>query len=167
MDESLIATALQLKKVLKPLIEKNAFSYGLDPSWFPAIITQESRWNLLAVRYEPNYAYLYRPEQFTSGFNSMATEVNTQKTSWGLGQIMGALAREQGHTGLMAELLIPDINIKHMAIRLAGLKKRSTEADFIFAGYNGGPGAMHKLANGQFPNQQYVDGVRKYLVKAV
>lgn len=160
-------TPTELARSLDSAIRSMSAAHDLDPRWIPAIIWQESAWKSLAVRYEANYSYLFHPERFTSPLISLSTEVNTQKTSWGLGQIMGALAREQGHKGFMAELLIPEINIKHMAIRLAELKKRTSLPDYIFAGYNGGIGAMRKQASGLFINQKYVTQVNRFLVKEV
>lgn len=159
--------AVDLRNYLEPVISQISKSYMVDPRWIKAIITQESQWKMFAVRYESGYPYLFHTEDFASGLISLATEVNTQKTSWGLGQIMGALAREQGHKGLMAELLIPEINIKHMAIRLAELKRRSPDPLHIFAGYNGGIGAMRKQASGLFTNQKYVTSVQGYMSKLV
>lgn len=161
-DDASIAPS-ELRVLLNPTIEKMASLYQVDPRWIKAIITQESQWHPFAVRYESGYTYLFQPERFVSGLNSIATEVNTQKMSFGLGQVMGALAREQGHRGLMCELLVPEVNIRHMAIRLLALKRKVNEPEYIFAGYNGGYGAMRKQASGQFKNQAYVTAVQKYM----
>jgi hypothetical protein len=154
-----------VKISMEGLIEEVAKEYDLDPNWISAIITKESGWNIFAVRYEPNYPYLYRPEKFVGPLISPATEMATQKMSFGLGQVMGAVYREQQGKGFIAELFIPEINIKHMAIKLAELKRRVGVAEYVFAGYNGGPGAMQKLASGLFRNQRYVTDVLGYLDK--
>jgi soluble lytic murein transglycosylase-like protein len=156
-----------LKKVLEPTIIVVAHLYHVDPNWIKAIISKESEWNCFAVRYETECNILYQPAKFSSSQISLNTEVNTQKTSWGLGQVMGSLAREQGLTGFMAQLIIPEINLKHIAMRLADLKKRSSDPAYLFAGYNGGPGAMRKTANGLFKNQDYVNSTQKYLSQLV
>lgn len=138
--------------------------YQIDMRWVKAIITTESNWNQYAVRYEPNYPYILTPSKFTSPDISLSTELATQKMSWGLGQIMGGLAREQGHTGLMAELINPETNIKHLCIRLSHLKKISENEDDIFSMYNGGPGELNQKVNGIYFNQTYVDKVKANLV---
>lgn len=153
----------KVKEYLNPLIDKIAEIHYVDVAWIKAIISQESAWNPFAVRFESAYPYLYHPEIFISPFITMATEINTQKTSWGLGQIMGALYREQGGNGFIPELLIPEVNLRHIAIRLAELKRKSQDPLYVFAGYNGGFGAMRKQANGLFPNQKYVTSVASYL----
>lgn len=138
--------------------------YQIDPKWVKAIITTESNWNQYAVRYEANYSYIFNPSRFTNTEISMSTEIATQKMSWGLCQIMGGLAREQGHTGLMAELVNPDVNIKHLCVRLCHLKKISENEDDIFSMYNGGPGELNQKVNGIYFNQTYVDKVKANLI---
>lgn len=153
-----------IDKTILPLIEKYASIYQIDIEWIQAIILTESSGDTYAMRYEGSYPYLFNAEACAKKANvSLATEIATQKISWGLGQVMGALAREQGHTRAMGELLIPDVNIKHMCIRLQTLKRRSEIADDVFAGYNGGPGAMRLIAEHKYANQHYVDKVNKNL----
>lgn len=146
-------------------IKQATTKYNVDPAIVKAIITQESAWQMFALRYEPNYRYLFQPEIYAkSAFISISTEVNTQKMSWGLGQIMGGLAREQGHKGLMGELFIPQNNINHICIRIAALKKKCDSPEEIFACYNGGLDAL-KLVNGKFRNDGYVGSAMGHLIK--
>lgn len=148
----------------KEEIQKYSTKYKIDPAIIKAIIMQESAWQRFATRYESTYRWLYNPESFRSGWISLATEVNAQKTSWGLGQIMGALAREQGHKGFLGELLSPATNIKHICIRVAYLEKKCNSTEEIFSAYNGGLGAIHK-ANGRFKNESYVGSAMSHLIK--
>lgn len=146
------------------LIETSAKRFQVDPLWIRSIIQQESQGNTYALRYEPKYPYLFQPKVFAQhALISQATEETSQRFSWGLGQIMGALAREQGHTGFMGELFIPETNLKHLCIRINDLKIISREKDDIFSMYNGGPGALKRKVNGAYPNQAYVDSVNRYL----
>ncbi len=148
---------------LKITVLKIATDYKLDPNWVYAIILQESAGKHYHIRYEPKYKYLFRPEFYAKKLGiSLATEVASQMTSWGVGQIMGALAREQLHGGLMAELIQWELNIKHICIRITALMRISINKDDIFAMYNGGPGILAKSQKGYF-NQEYVDGVNRYL----
>lgn len=74
-------------------------------------ILVESGGNPFAIRYEPDYPYLWdvlkdgpwtpaeAPFPSYGGCSSL-TELTAQKTSWGLLQVMGAVARERGYTGI-------------------------------------------------------------------
>lgn len=155
-----------IPKELKPMIEKYAKAYGIDPNWVSAIISKESSWDILAIRYEAQYPYLYNVKTWAKKSRvSEATEETSQKISWGLGQIMGALAREQGLIGPIPSLLHPEVNIEHVCIRLKRLKELSSDRDDVFAAYNGGPGAIKKMASGLYVEkiQKYVDGVNAFL----
>lgn len=137
--------------------------YGIDPKWFQAIISQESNWDICALRYESGYQWLYDTEECAKRSKvTLATEIACQKMSWGLGQIMGALAREQGLMGSLVMMIQPEINIEHMGIRLKHLKNLSQEPSDVFAMYNGGPSARRKN-NGVYLNQSYVDKVMEKL----
>lgn len=150
---------------LEAIIQKTCKTYQVDPNWLKAIVSTESSWNQYAIRYETSYQFLYQPERFAKlACVTLATEIATQKMSWGLGQLMGGLAREQGHTGMLSELIKPEVNIKHMCIRIDHLKKISQEPQDVFSMYNGGPGAIHK-SNGVYLNQAYVERVMGYLGK--
>lgn len=150
---------------MEDLIQKLSKDFSIEPKWIKAIITQESAWNPYAIRFEPNYIYLFKPEIFAkkAGF-TLDTETISQKISWGLGQIMGALAREQGFKGAMPELLKPEINILHICIRLKNLKVKFSKAEDVFAAYNGGFGAVKKI-NDEYKNQKYVDSILYNLQK--
>lgn len=146
------------------IIQTTAKKFLLDPLWIKAIIQQESQGNVCALRFEPLFPYLFQPKIFAQhSLISQVTEEMTQKMSWGLGQIMGSLARQQGHSGFMGELFQPELNIKHICIRLVDLRGISKEKDDIFAMYNGGPGAYKRKTNGVYPNQSYVDLVNSHL----
>jgi hypothetical protein len=150
---------------LTNLVDTIAKAQGVQPAWVKAIISQESGWNSYALRYEVNYRWLHQPEIYAKHpLISISTEIISQKMSWGLGQIMGALAREQGHPGLMPELLKPEVNIQHICTRIKTLRNISTEVLDIFAMYNGGPGAVKKTL-GKYSNQAYVDSASSYLQK--
>lgn len=148
---------------IKQIVLKVSQSYGVDPHWVMAIILQESAGNRYQIRYEPRYRYLFHPDLFSKKLRvTLETETQSQKISWGVGQVMGALAREQGHMGLMAELIDHELNIKHVCMRLKNLRKYSNEKDDLFSMYNGGPGSLQK-SQGAYLNQSYVDSVNQKL----
>lgn len=145
------------------LCKKHGAEFAVDPLWIQAIIQQESAWNEYAIRYEVNYRYLYDTNGCAArALVTLNTEIATQKMSWGLGQIMGGLAREQGLVGPMGQLFEADTNIWHVAKRLCRLMKFSNLDEDVFAMYNSGPDALHKVS-GKYMNQTYVDSVLMHL----
>jgi len=153
------------KEKMKELATQCAINHSIEPAWVRAIVSVESSWEPLAVRFEPGYQWVYEIVKSAKLAQvSLDTESATQKMSWGLGQIMGALAREQGLTGPLPKLLTPEVNLEHICIRIKHLKNISNQKDDIFAAYNGGVAAMKKI-EGKYRNQKYVDNVNTFLTK--
>lgn len=100
-----------------------------------AVAEQESSWNPWAIRYEPAFFDRYIvPLKLAD-----ATEANARSISWGLMQIMGETAREEGYKGALPALCDPqtglDCGIEHLRrqlIRSAGNIPMALEF------YNGG-----------------------------
>lgn len=137
--------------------------HDIDYYWLRAIVRQESDDNIYALRFEATYHYLLNPIHFSKKLGiTLNTEITTQKMSWGLCQMMGGLAREQGFEEDMGKFFDPKINLTHLAKRLAKLRTISVYSGDVFAMYNGGEGA-HKLLDGRYTNQNYVDSVMKYM----
>lgn len=116
------------------LIDRFATRSALDLNLVEALVLQESNGVPWASRFEPNYRWLwdvrakapYRapsdhvlkqfdpPPDFPSmGDISRATEWIGQRMSYGLMQVMGAVARERGFPGdrPLDELCDPEINL--------------------------------------------------------
>lgn len=146
---------------LNSIIEKAAKRHGLNPFLVQAVVRKESSLNPDAVRYEPNYRWLYRPETFNDALGiTVETESELQKFSWGLMQVMGAVAREYGFHGPLPKLCRPDYGLEYGCRHLRGYLKRFGELEKALAAYNGGPGAVN--SDGTLDNQkQYVDPVMK------
>ena len=156
LDENEKLKWIQIVRELAPI-------YSLDPHILQAIITQESNWNIYAIRFEATYPYLYEPEVFSKKMKvSLSTEINSQKMSWGLGQVMGAVAREHGYSHPLPSLIDPQMNVIQMCLILQNIKKHSTLLSDLFACYNGGLKALHKV-NGKYLNQGYVDSCVSHL----
>ncbi|MGO9642174.1 MAG: transglycosylase SLT domain-containing protein [Candidatus Acidiferrales bacterium] len=80
---------------LVALARAAAAAHGLDPALVCAVVEQESAWNTWAVRYEPGFLSRYVAPLYTAG-KIGATEAYTRAMSWGLMQVMGQVAREEG-----------------------------------------------------------------------
>src|SRR6266852_540219 len=79
------------------LARKAAGAQSLDPALVCAVIEQESAWNPWAMRYEPLFFAKYVAPLYTNNQIS-ASEAYARGFSWGLMQVMGQVARENGFT---------------------------------------------------------------------
>lgn len=140
------------------LIYSKANDFGIPPMLVAAIVYQESRGFVYAVRVEPNFPYLHRPEHFAKYQRiTVETEKALQKQSFGLMQIMGGTARWLGFEGALPALYKPENNLYWGCKYLAYLKdKYSVTEDFV-AAFNAGSPKINK--DGSYKNQNYVDSV--------
>ena len=167
------------------LADTIAKKHGLDPALVCALCEVESSWIPWAVRYEPKYRWLYNLQGGISVDVGLyepeeATEAVQQKISWGLLQIMGAVARERGFRGWLTELCDPTVNLewgcKHLRwmelnadsygielcadvstvpTRLCGLPQS------LAAAWNGGKA---RIVDGKYVNEDYVKRVVRAMV---
>jgi soluble lytic murein transglycosylase-like protein len=80
---------------LVTLARKAAGAQSLDPSLVCSVVEQESGWNPWAMRYEPLFFNKYVASLYTNNKIS-ASEAYARGFSWGLMQVMGQVARENG-----------------------------------------------------------------------
>lgn len=137
-----------------------------DPDVVEAMVAQESSGDPWAYNPEPAYRWLwdvkangpfrplvmgegqskYPPADFHDlrGFHGVDADHEWwgQQASWGLMQLMGALARELGFKGVyLPELCDPEVNLKLGCGHLASLIARSNGDMWqAVAAYNGGMG---------------------------
>lgn len=145
-----------------PVLEAECTRRQVSLTLVDAIIHVESSWNPWAVRYERQYAYLLKPDQFAKSSRiTVETEAVLQRCSFGLCQIMGGTARDLGYTGMLTCLLDPEVNILygvHLFARIAG---DYVNKDDQIAAYNAG--SVRRKADGSYMNQDYVDKVHAVL----
>lgn len=146
-----------MEAVLKheDIIEAKAKAHGLDAALVAAVIEVESAGDPFAVRYEPNFKYV-RVGDAKPGACSTQTELNIQRTSWGLMQVMGSTARDFGLTGWITTLVEPELGIEFGCRVLAKKVGLFGEAQGLGA-YNAGIPLV--LPTGRLKNQPYVDKV--------
>jgi soluble lytic murein transglycosylase-like protein len=128
---------------LVDLAKQIAQAHGLDPALVCAIVEQESSWNSWAIRYEPAfYTHYVMPQRGLT-----ATEAYSRAFSWGLMQIMGEVAREEGFKGDLPSLCDPAIGLNagcyHFQRKLASADNNVTKALLL---WNGG-------SNTDYPSQ--------------
>lgn len=160
---------------VQELIAQAATQNGLPVSIVSALVKVESSSNSFASRYEPDYSYLwsvkankpYRvrpadksldraPVDFTAPRGvSVHTEWIAQQTSYGLMQVMGAVARELGFAGpFLTALCDPAVGLSFGCILLANLKRRYLSKygwEGVLRGYNGGSYAVVNNTNPEYP----------------
>lgn len=130
---------MQEKEVYRERVETVCKDIGLDPKLMSAIIEVESSWDPWAVRYEPLFSYLSKPN-YWANVNRIteASEKTLQKFSWGLGQIMGGTARNLGMTGPITSLCDVGLNIFWCGTYLKRLMIRYPETPAFISAYNAG-----------------------------
>ncbi|MFP5223119.1 MAG: transglycosylase SLT domain-containing protein [Acidobacteriota bacterium] len=160
---------------LDAMIDAAAKAHGLPAGIVAAIVQVESSANTFAARYEPDYPYLWNvstgkayrvrpaersldraPADFSAPRGvSVHTEWISQQTSYGLMQVMGAVARELGFAWpFLTQLCDPSVGME-FGCRLLAKLKRTYLAKYgwegVLRGYNGGPGAVVNVTNPEYP----------------
>jgi soluble lytic murein transglycosylase-like protein len=140
------------------LIYAKGRQFGVDPLVIMALVWQESRGSVYAVRYEPKYKWLWKPEKFHGSLGiDLKTEINMQKQSYGLLQVMGGTARWLNFEGHLGALYKPENNLYWGVKYLAKLKEKYGDTESYLSAYN--QGSPRKDDDGNFLNQKYVDDV--------
>lgn len=93
---------------LRDLVKQHAQLNGVDTALACAVVEQESGWDTWAMRYEPAFFLKYVASQV----NLSDTERQARSTSWGLFQVMGQVAREQGFKPkFLSSLCDPELGV--------------------------------------------------------
>lgn len=120
------------------MAKQSAAAHDLPPEIVCAICERESAWDPWAIRYEPTFFSHYVAGQYTNG-KIDATEAYARAFSWGLGQLMGQVARELGYAERLAKLCDPQTGLEWLCRELAH-KMATNEGNLAVAleAYNGG-----------------------------
>lgn len=146
----------------RDLIRVSATRSGVEAALVAALMLQESGGNPWAVRAEPGYRWVWDvrrhqafrtltaqeatsptpPQDFYGPMGaSRATEWTSQRMSWGLLQVMGAVAREHGFKGpFLSSLLDPGEGLTYGCALLAALGHRwgAQGLQAVVSAYNAG-----------------------------
>jgi len=139
---------------LTTLIKSAASRRSLPWELVYAICQVESSLNPSAIRHEPRYRWLVGDNETLS-----PTERQDQMTSWGLMQVMGAVARELGHTGPLSDLLDPPTGLFYGCLHLRRFRAKYDIWPDVIAAYNAGSPRRVAGQIGPYVNQSYVDKV--------
>lgn len=148
------------------LIEESAHAHGLDHRLVTAVVLVESGGNQFAWNPEPVYRYFWdvkhgrpfravtpdelRSERPPADFPTLAGDPDqewwAQQASWGLMQVMGAVARELGFQGpYLTQLCSAQTNLGYGCRKLnADLKWSGGDLEKALMAYNGGRGSAVK-----------------------
>lgn len=134
------------------------FQYRVDPKVIGATAMVESKGNVWAIRFEPQWRWNPPNEEIRRYAQrigaSQETVRNAMAMSWGPMQVMGAVAYEQGFDDWFTKLCGKE-GYEHGVIHLSRKsKKYGTEPADIYAAYNAG---TIRKRNGKYTNQANVD----------
>ena len=153
------------QEILIELILKLADKYGTDPAIIYGVCQQESGFNELAVRHEPNYKWTWKPKEAKPRWCSVDTERMLQKTSIGLMQVMGAVYREFGFKGWLTSIVTdPEIQLEYGCLYLSKKIVKYGRDGGIVAYNSGSP---RYTTDGKYRNAHYLENVLKYATRAV
>ncbi len=160
------------------LIQSTAARHGLEPALVAAIVQVESGGNAYAWNPEPHYRWFWDvrrnrpfrtltpveisgevpPLDFPTLAGDRDQEWWAQQASWGLMQVMGAVAREMGFTRkYLTQLTDPEDSLEYGCRKLLQLRGRFEKAhgiEGVIAAYNAG--SPRRDAVGNFVNIDYV-----------
>ncbi len=157
-------------KLLSPeiaqIVIKKATDYKIEPCLVAAVTFTESSGISNVSKIEPGWKYFTTISGVPCKENEVrgedpndeiaaAREVSDQRTSWGLMQVMGAVARQYGYRGDLRDLFIPETGLDYGCRHLKNFLKRYDIIDSISA-YNAGGGGICS-------NPEYVSKVVGYL----
>lgn len=150
---------------IKASISLAAEREGLDPLLIESIVEVESGFDVNACRYEQHTnKYVLNADEFASKSKiSRATELQLQKFSFGLMQIMGFKLREMGHQTSLLECLNQDVNLLYGCKFFRSLLQKYGDESQAIASYNAG--SPRYLADGQFINSAYVNKINAIVKK--
>jgi len=163
------------------VLQAAASRHGLHPLLLTAMIEVESEGNPWAWNPEPHYRWFWDVKQHRPFRTVSETEIRAerppadfyclagdpdqewwaQQASWGLMQVMGAVARERGYMApYLPSLCDPAANLDYACRHLSVLRGRYVQAygwPGVIAAYNAG--SPRRAGDGSFENQDYVDKV--------
>jgi soluble lytic murein transglycosylase-like protein len=139
---------------VKPIVTQFARNNGVSPQLIAGIIHIESEGDPNSIRYEPKFFKKYIDGQKLKGFTgkicSDATERHLRACSFGLMNVMGNTAREQGFKReYLTDLLDPEINLDQGCRYFKRLLDKYNDSVQALFHYNAGPGADY---GGPTPN---------------
>lgn len=150
------------EKLPLDVIKAEARKAGINWALIAATCEKESAGCQWAMRYEKAWKYFYKIDEHAVLCGVTAeTEEQMQKFSYGLGQIMGSVARELGFSLPLGKLCDPVVNIHYCVLKYKKLLEKYPLLPDAIASYNAG--SPRKAPNGSYVNQSYVSDVLRLI----
>ena len=135
--------------------------HDVEPDVMLAVMEIESAGEPWSFRFEPSYKYLVDPGRHARRHRiTKVSEINAQKTSYGLAHVMGGTARWMGFEGLLSQLFDPLTNITYAAKYLQfQLRRYKYDVLDAVAAYNAGVATKVTKSDGttEYANQRHVN----------
>lgn len=143
------------------MIKNVATRHGLDANLVGALVITVSDGDAGAARFDPllhkSGASVHDPEDVKPSTSTVETEMVHQVTSWGLMQIMGFVAREQGYRGWLTHLCRPKIGLEQGCTHLLKLFNRFGSVEEVVSNYN--HGKQRRYVAKLYESEDFVDVV--------
>jgi hypothetical protein len=148
------------------VIDQKCKFHDVNPYHIIALIKTESNGNHLACRYEANFKWTYKIEEFAKKISATKDTIEIlQKTSFGLGQVMGVHFFELKTTINYLEIyswptILFDVNVNleyTIMIWKKKFEKYGLEPDTAYAAYNAGCVFYKNKNSFEYVNQSAVD----------
>lgn len=148
---------------LTPLISYYAQKHKIPLRFLMALIKTESNFNPNACRYEKGYIWLYSVKEIAGIMGASRDTVEMiQKTSWGLGQLMGAIFHENKLYEWPAVMCELDTNLKytceHINKEIRNHNLSFSEPFNVYSCYNAG---SVRIIDGRYVNSPAVRNFEK------
>lgn len=144
-----------IEPALTHLIEQHPDRGDVPVACVKAICMVESGFDEWAYRHEPGYRWLVgNAETLTP------TERAAQMSSFGLMQVIGAVAREAGLTGYLTKLCDPFTGLKYGMLHLRTFYAKYGNWQDALASYNAGSPKLGP--DGHYLNDHYVKNVLQH-----
>ncbi len=151
-----------LKNERLDLIARIASKFGVDVAMTQAIAMVETNLEPQFAYYDSKYYDFCEPEFYSKIFRiDLCTEINFQKTSWGIMGINGAVARRAGFGSFLPTLINEETNLEWSVRHLSALCAKYPGLSDRIAAYDSG--SPFRIPNGDYINQLYVDTVRRWM----
>ncbi len=137
---------------------------GIDEGHSGLIVPQSSANCGLNIKYPKPERIKDLPEILNDKWEGALLELVEEQISWGLMQVMGAVARERGLKGWLTRMLQPEVNLSIGIKHLQWLEGRWPKTEDIISAWNQGSPKRHSVRKSgadvrEYVNQAYVSKV--------